>query len=91
MKRRWVLALITANLLGLGALVFAYPNFMISPGPLDSAHADLATDCFACHVPLHGATSERCVSCHAISDIGLRTTKGSPVASPSAKVAFHQN
>ena len=90
MKRRWLLALIIANLLGLGALVFAYPNFMISPGPLASAHAELTTDCFACHVPLRGATSERCVSCHAISDIGLRTTKGAPVASPRAKVALHQ-
>ena len=90
MKRRWALALIAANLLGLGALVFTYPNFMISPGPLASAHAALATDCFACHVPLHGATSEQCVSCHAISDIGLRTAKGAPVASPRAKVAFHQ-
>ena len=90
MKRRWVLALIAANLLGLGALIFYYPNFMIAPGPLASAHAALATDCFACHVPLHGATSERCVSCHAISDIGLRTTKGAPVATPRAKLAFHQ-
>jgi hypothetical protein len=63
---------------------------MISPGPLAPAHAELATDCFACHVPLRGATSERCVSCHAISDIGLRTTKGSPLKSPGPKTAFHQ-
>ena len=68
-----------------GAHLFTYPNFMISPGPLASAHAALVTDCFACHVPLHGATSEQCVACHAISDIGLRTTKGAPVASPRAR------
>jgi len=89
-KRRWVLALVAANLLGLIALVFVYPNFMISPGPLAPAHSELATDCFACHAPLRGATSERCVSCHAISDIGLRTTKGAPVSSPGRKVPFHQ-
>jgi Class III cytochrome C family len=88
--RRWVLALITANLLGLIALVFLYPDFMIGPGPLTPAHANLSTDCFACHAPLRGATSERCVSCHVISDIGLRTTRGAPVASAGAKVAFHQ-
>jgi hypothetical protein len=89
-KRRWILALITANLAGLFALVLYYPNHMIGPGPLAPAHADLATDCFACHAPLRGAVAERCVACHTTADIGLRTTKGQPVASPARKVAFHQ-
>lgn len=90
MRRRWVLSLIAANLVGLVTLVILYPDLMISPGPLVPAHADLATDCFACHTPLRGAAAERCVACHAVADIGLRTTKGLPLASLSLKSAFHQ-
>jgi len=34
MKRGWVLLLIAANLIGLTALVFMYPHFMVAPGRL---------------------------------------------------------
>ena len=90
MKRRWVLALITANLVGLGALILLWPNFMISPGPLAGAHAELGADCFACHVPFRGAAAQQCVSCHAVATIGLLTTKGVKLTSSVSKVAFHQ-
>jgi hypothetical protein len=100
MKGRWLWIIISANLVALVALIFVYPNFMISPGPLIKAHADLATDCFACHAPLRGASAERCTICHAPADIGVRTTKGVLIAAPSVagktpmtalrKTAFHQ-
>ena len=90
MNLRWVLVLITANLVVLFALVLHYPNLMISPGPLAQAHAGIITDCFACHAPMRGAAPERCVSCHAIADIGLRATKGQPIAAAGSKVLFHQ-
>jgi Class III cytochrome C family len=89
-KRRWVLMLIAANLLGLVALAFIYPNLMVSPGPLEPAHAELATDCFACHAPLRGAASDRCIACHAVPDIGIRTTKGVALSESSVKTSFHQ-
>ncbi len=88
--RRWFLALITANLVGLGVLIVWWPNFMISPGPLTPAHADVATDCFACHVPFRGAVAPKCVTCHAVATIGSRTTKGAMLTSPRPKVGFHQ-
>ena len=88
--RRWVLVVIAANLLALVALVFAYPHLMVSPGPLVPAHAEITTDCFACHAPLRGAASDRCVACHALPDIGLRTTKGTALAEPISKAPFHQ-
>ena len=72
MKGRWILAIIAANLVVLVGLAFAYPHLMVSPGALVPAHAALATDCFACHAPLRGASAERCVACHALPDIGLR-------------------
>ena len=90
MKRGWLLALIAANLVALIALVFIFPQFMVSPGPLEPGHSQLATDCFACHAPLHGASVDRCISCHALTEIGLRTTKGAVVTDRNVKVAFHQ-
>lgn len=89
--KRWLLALIVANLALVAALTFAYPHLMVGPGTLVSGHAELATDCFACHAPLRGARSERCVTCHALPDIGLRTTQGLPLARRGAKTAFHQD
>lgn len=91
MKRGWLLKLIAANLLVLLALVFIYPDLMVGPGPLVAAHAELATDCFACHAPLRGAASERCVKCHALPDIGLRTSKGMTLASKRLKTSFHRD
>jgi len=90
MKRRLVLIVIAANLVGLVALAFVYPQLMVSPGALVLGHAELATDCFACHSPWRGAASLRCVQCHALSEIGLRTTKGALLATRSAKRSFHQ-
>ena len=90
MMRRWVLGLIALNLLALVAVVFAYPHLMLSPGALVPAHAELTTDCFACHAPLRGATSDRCVACHALADIGLRTSKGAALPKTTIKTSFHQ-
>jgi Class III cytochrome C family len=89
-KRPVLLIVIALNLVVLVALVFAYPHLMVSPGPLVQGHAELATDCFACHTAWRGASSERCTACHATSDIGLKTTKGVTIPSRSAKVSFHQ-
>jgi len=87
----WV---ILANLVALVALAFAYPHLMVSPGPVVKAHAAIGTDCFACHKPWHGAAAALCIECHAVPDIGLRTTKGAVIAHASTtlrmKTAFHQ-
>lgn len=87
--RRWILPLVVLNLLMLVALVFAYPHLMISPGPLRASHAALTTDCFACHSPFSGASPARCMSCHKLKDIGLRTTSGAALASGKWP-PFHQ-
>jgi hypothetical protein len=89
-RRRPLLALISANLLVLVALAFIYPHLMVSPGALKRGHTELTQDCFACHQPWRGAVSERCVTCHAVQDIGLRTTKGIPVTHKIPKTPFHQ-
>lgn len=79
MKRPWIWGVIVANLVGLVALVFVFPGAMVSPGHLVPAHAKLASDCFACHAPFRGTTTDRCVQCHALTDIGVRTTTGAVI------------
>ena len=95
MKGRWLWIVIGANLLVLVALAFVYPHLMVSPGRARVGHAALTTDCFACHAPLRGAIADRCIACHALPDIGLRTTKGVPIkadrqSSNPLKMSFHQ-
>lgn len=85
-----LLTVIALNLVALVALAFVYPHLMVSPGPLVRGHDDLTRDCFACHAPLRGASSARCVECHAVADVGLRTTKGVPIATGTVKGSFHQ-
>jgi hypothetical protein len=84
------MAVIAANLVALVVLIFIYPHLMVSPGALVRGHAELATDCFACHSPWFGAASARCAKCHSAPDIGLRTTKGLPLADRTVKRAFHR-
>jgi len=91
MKRSWLMGLISANLLVLLALVFVYPHLMVSPGAVVAGHSEIATDCFACHAPLRGADATRCISCHALPDIGLRTSKGAPLLKKNIKTSFHQD
>jgi hypothetical protein len=90
MKRGWILAIIATNMAALMALVFIYPHLMVSPGALVSGHAELVTDCFACHAPLRGAAADRCIRCHALPDIGVRSTKGIALAPRGTKTSFHQ-
>lgn len=90
MKRGWLMWVIAANLVALVALAFVYPHLMVSPGALAQGHAELTTDCFACHASWRGATSQRCISCHRLPDIGLRTTKGATLAQSGTRTAFHQ-
>ena len=91
MKRPWLLTLISANLIALIVLVFVYPQFMVGPGPLIPEHQKLNSDCFACHAPLRGLAPARCVSCHALPDIGVRTTRGEPLGKSATKTSFHQD
>ncbi|WP_374564870.1 cytochrome c3 family protein [Ideonella sp.] len=91
MKRPpWLLIVIAANLVVLVALAFVYPHLMVSPGALSRGHAELTTDCFACHAPWRGAAAQRCTECHAVADIGLRSTKGVAIAQQGLKTSFHQ-
>lgn len=87
---RWGLAAIVVNLAGVLGLVVAYPHLMVSPGALVAAHRQLTTDCASCHAPWRGPDPVRCVQCHVVADIGLRTTAGAPLARGRQTTSFHQ-
>ncbi len=85
-----VLLIIAINLVVLVLLAIIVPQLMISPGKPIEAHAELATDCFACHTPFIGSQADKCIVCHKVDEIGLKTTKGLLIASEKKNVAFHQ-
>ena len=76
-----VLLIIAINLVVFVLLVIFVPQLMISPGKPIEAHAELATDCFACHTPFIGSQADKCIVCHKVDEIGLKTTKGLLIAS----------
>jgi hypothetical protein len=82
--------LLWVNLAGIATLAFAYPHLMIAPGRLIEGHRAYEQDCFACHTPLLGASSKKCIACHKPAEIGVRTTQGAPIAAAKTKVPFHQ-
>ncbi len=83
-------AILAVNLIAIAILVFVYPHLMVGPGKLIPGHQQLNEDCFACHAPLSGADSARCVACHKTADIGRLTTTGLPVTQPLTTTPFHQ-
>jgi predicted CXXCH cytochrome family protein len=88
MKLSPALILISAVLaLIIGLSVFK-PQPMLAPGPVIPAHAAIGNDCWACHTPLKGAASARCITCHKPAAIGMFSTTGAPL--PGGKTGFHR-
>lgn len=71
-------------------LSFVRPHEMVSPGNLVAAHSALQDDCFACHAPFQGASNARCLGCHVLAEIGLRTPRGIAIRRGERRPAFHQ-
>jgi hypothetical protein len=81
--------LLGATLLALLAAIYLHPELMLSPGALVAGHGELAGDCLACHAPFHGAARARCLQCHVLGDIGLRSVAGMPIQGRILKASFH--
>ena len=90
MKNKTITLIVAVNLAILVLLTIFSPELMISPGKPIDAHAELASDCFACHTPLIGSTPKKCIACHKVEEIGLKTTKGLVIAGEKKNAAFHQ-
>jgi hypothetical protein len=90
MNYKRLLLIVSLNLIVLIGLAITLPHLMISPGQPISAHAEIAKDCFACHTPFLGSTSRKCIVCHQVAEIGIKTTRGEPIGDERKNVAFHQ-
>ena len=90
MKYKKLLLIVSLNLLAMIALAIAVPHLMVSPGSPILAHREFALDCFACHTPFIGSSPEKCMACHKVEDIGIKTTKGMRIDGEKKSVAFHQ-
>ncbi len=90
MKYKTPLLIVALNLALLLTLVIMEPQSMIAPGDPMQAHEEIASDCFACHTPFIGSRPEKCMACHKVEDIGLKTTEGVTISREKKNVAFHQ-
>ena len=90
MKQKTLITVVAINLAALVLLAIFLPHLMVSPGKLIDAHTELATDCFACHTPFVGSKPEKCIACHEVAEIGIKTTKGLAIDKEEKNVAFHQ-
>lgn len=90
MKNRKLAAAAALTLVIVLAAAVVWPDHLVGPGRLIDGHAALAADCFACHNAFAGTPPERCIVCHKVADIGLRTTAGTVIAGEQKNVAFHQ-
>jgi len=91
MKPKSIVIIVSINLVALVLLTIFVPHLMVSPGTTIKAHSEIATDCFACHTPFMGSTAENCITCHTVSNIGLKTTQDVAIAKEKKNVAFHQS
>lgn len=74
----------------LSALAIAFPDLLLSPGPLLKGHEKLNTSCLSCHEPFAGTTTARCITCHKPDEIGIRNTVGDLLPKDTARVIFHK-
>ena len=73
MKRWLATALAAGAFIALGMVLHSYWENLnvqlwqrqVSPGPLSAAHANLESDCNACHTPVKGVEAANCIGCHA--------------------------
>lgn len=87
---RIVALILATSLILIATLAFVYPHHMVAPGKLISAHQKMDNDCFACHTPLKGVDTERCLACHKPADIGRLTTTGQVINKSHTSIPFHQ-
>ena len=56
--------------------IIIFPYYTINPGVVIKDHLMIKNDCLACHSLGEGAQTEKCISCHQLSKIGLVLVDG---------------
>ena len=84
MKKTIILSIIVLC----AGLTYFYPHAMLNPGKLVQAHQSLHNTCNSCHTAFSGIPNAKCISCHALADIGKDTTLRAGAG--GTKILFHQ-
>ncbi|MCX6295000.1 MAG: hypothetical protein NTX97_02855 [Bacteroidetes bacterium] len=66
-------------------MMYAFPHAMLNPGELISGHQELNNKCNSCHNPFWGVSSEKCIACHKLDEIGKDSLKN------NGSILFHRN
>ena len=74
----------------LAALLLAYPDILLNPGPLMKGHRYLKRECLSCHTPFRGVRAVQCVGCHRPENIGIRTVAGRPLNRDLTGATLHR-
>jgi len=74
------------------ALIIASPRLSLSTGPMTMGHGEIANDCLACHTPLRGLPSEKCITCHPLDSIAI-AARGMlpPTGTDTALAGLHKS
>ncbi|MEY3421191.1 MAG: hypothetical protein RIR48_1480, partial [Bacteroidota bacterium] len=63
----------SAILVAISLLIIKFPHTLINPGELSNGHQKFNNDCFSCHTPFQGVPNTKCISCHQLEEIGLKS------------------
>lgn len=66
-------------------LMIKEPYLMLNPGKLTAVHQELSSKCTSCHDVFWGISTEKCIECHKLSEIG-KDSLGN-----TNSVLFHEN
>ncbi len=77
-----IILVITASLVW---LMMKFPKEMINPGKLTVVHQELNNKCTACHDMFWGVSSQKCMVCHQLSEIGKDSL------GDKNSILFHEN
>jgi len=72
-------------------MVYQYPYEMLNPGELVKGHQKIKDKCIACHNPFWGISSEKCIGCHKLSEIGKDSINKNDTTANKKKISFHIN
>ena len=71
--------------------IIIFPYYTINPGVVIEDHSMIKNDCLACHRLGDGAQTEKCIKCHQLSEIGLRSVNGEIQRVTNTKSNFLHN
>jgi hypothetical protein len=90
-KNTVLISFLAAFGFGLAGIII-FPYYTINPGVMIQEHMQLNNDCLACHSLGKGAQTEKCISCHKLSTIGIMLVDGNERKDANSKInLLHQS